>query len=155
LNKAGLGLHTAPHYQNKSSSQTSDLALALSRIRAELKVQPDVDFRITVTGLQKPLPSQIQDEIYRIGREALVNAFCHSGAKRIELELDYSDRERVRIHDDGCGIDPQVLDKGRDGRTLGFSRHAGTGNEDRRGAFIARWWHIGNLSSAVLSLWDG
>jgi signal transduction histidine kinase len=62
------------------------------------------------------LAREIQHEIYRIGREALVNAFCHSGAKRIELELEYSDSELyVRIRDNGCGIDPQMLEKGRDG----------------------------------------
>jgi PAS domain S-box-containing protein len=99
-----------------SGSQTSDLVGALSRIQDELKVQPDIDFRVTVTGRQKQLAREIQHEIYRIGREALVNAFCHSGAKRIELELEYSDSELyVRIRDNGCGIDPQMLEKGRDG----------------------------------------
>jgi signal transduction histidine kinase len=61
------------------------------------------------------LPVQVQNEIYRIGREALVNAFRHSGAKCVELELEYSDTAlRIRIRDNGCGIDPQVLEKGRD-----------------------------------------
>ena len=60
--------------------------------------------------------NDIHHEIYRIGREALVNAFCHSGAKRIELELEYSNSELyVRIRDNGCGIDPQMLEKGRGG----------------------------------------
>ncbi len=100
----------------RSCSQTSDLVGALSRIQDELKVQCDIDFRVTVTGRQKQLAGEIQHEIYRIGREALVNAFCHSGAKRIELELEYSDSEMyVRIRDNGCGIDPQMLEKGRDG----------------------------------------
>src|SRR5262245_31249014 len=99
-----------------SDSHISDLVGALSRIQDELKVQPDIDFRVTVTGRQKQLAREAQHEIYRIGREALVNAFCHSGAKRIELELEYSDSElRMRIRDEGCGIDPQVLEKGRDG----------------------------------------
>ena len=99
-----------------SGSQTSDLVGALSRIQDELKVQPDIDFRVTVTGRQKQLAREIQHEIHRIGREALVNAFCHSGAKRIELELEYSDSELyVRIRDNGCGIEPQMLEKGRDG----------------------------------------
>jgi signal transduction histidine kinase len=62
------------------------------------------------------LPPETQHEIYRIGRESLVNAFCHSGAKRVDLELEYSDSElRMRIRDNGCGIDPEVLEKGRDG----------------------------------------
>jgi signal transduction histidine kinase len=99
-----------------SGSQTSDLVVALSRIQEELEVPPDIDFRVIVTGRQRQLPREIQDEIYRIGREALANAFCHSGAKRVELELEYSDSElRIRIRDNGCGIDPQVLEKGRDG----------------------------------------
>jgi signal transduction histidine kinase len=99
-----------------SGSQTSDLVGALSRIQDELKVQRDIDFRVTVTGRQEQLAREIQHEIYRIGREALVNAFCHSGAKRIELELEYSDRELyVRIRDNGRGIDPRMLEKGRDG----------------------------------------
>jgi PAS domain S-box-containing protein len=99
-----------------SGTQTSDLVAALSHIQDELEAQLDIDFCVMVTGRQKQLPIQIQNEIYRIGREALVNAFCHSGAKRVELELEYSDTElRIRIRDNGCGIDPQVLEKGRDG----------------------------------------
>jgi PAS domain S-box-containing protein len=98
-----------------AGSQTSDLVVALSRIQ-ELEVPPDIDFRVIVTGRQRQLPGEIQDEIYRIGREALVNAFSHSGAKRVELELAYSDSELyLRIRDNGRGIDPQVLEKGRDG----------------------------------------
>jgi signal transduction histidine kinase len=99
-----------------SGSSSSDLTVALSRIREELDVEPDVDFRVTVAGQQKQLPPGIQHETYRIGREALVNAFSHSGAKRVELELEYSDGGlRMRVRDNGRGIDPQMLEKGRDG----------------------------------------
>ena len=99
-----------------SGSQTSDLVVALSRLQEELEVPHDIDFHVIVTGRQRQLPREIQDEIYRIGREALGNAFCHSRAKRVELELEYSDSElRMGIRDNGCGIDPQVLEKGRDG----------------------------------------
>jgi len=54
--------------------------------------------------------------LYRIGREAVVNAFRHSGAKHVELELEYSDADLcMRVRDDGCGIDPRVLHAGREG----------------------------------------
>ena len=97
-----------------SGTQTSDLLASLSHIPDELEVQSDIDFRVMVTGRQRQFPVQIQNEIYRIGREALINAFRHSGAKYVELELEYSDTElRIRIRDNGCGIDPQVLEKGR------------------------------------------
>jgi len=111
-----------------SDAQISDLALALSRIQEELNVQPDVDFRVVVAGQRRQLPSETQHEIYRIGRESLVNAFCHSGAKRIEVKLEYSASElRLQVRDDGCGIDPDVLENGRDGHWgLGGMRERAT-----------------------------
>jgi len=99
-----------------SDSRTLDLVLALSGVQQELAVQPDIDFRVSVTGRQQPLPALIRQEIYRIGKEALVNAFCHSQAKRVEFELEYADSGlRLRVRDNGCGIDPQVLHTGRAG----------------------------------------
>jgi signal transduction histidine kinase len=97
-----------------SDSRTLDLVLALSGVQQELAIQPDIDFRVSVTGRQQPLPPSIRHEIYRIGKEALVNAFCHSRAKCVEFELEYADSGlRMRIRDNGCGIDPEVLDAGR------------------------------------------
>jgi len=99
-----------------SGSDPLDLAAALSAVRQEFSAQPGVDYRATVVGQQQPLRSAIQQEIYSIGREALINAFCHSGAKRIDLELEYTDRNlTMRVHDNGRGIDQQVLYTGRKG----------------------------------------
>ena len=99
-----------------SDLRTLDLVLALSGVQQELSVEPDVDFRISVAGRQQPLRPPIKDEVYRIGREALVNAFRHSGAKRVDFELEYADSDlRLRIRDNGCGIDPELLEAGREG----------------------------------------
>lgn len=93
-----------------------DLVPALSRIQRDLAVPHDVDFRVIVIGVQRRLRPLIQDEIYRIGREALLNAFTHSRAQRIELEIEYADADlRMRIRDNGCGIESAVLDRGREG----------------------------------------
>jgi nitrate/nitrite-specific signal transduction histidine kinase len=44
------------------------------------------------------------------------NAFRHSQANKIELELEYSPKHlRILVRDDGAGIDPEVLHSGRDG----------------------------------------
>jgi len=99
-----------------ADSSPSDLVVALSAVRQEFSPQPDVDFRISVVGQQQPLPSTIQQEVYRLGREALLNALCHSGAKRIDLELEYADSTlTMRVRDNGRGIEPQFLDTGREG----------------------------------------
>ena len=42
--------------------------------------------------------------------EALRNVFQHSLATQVEVELCYDAREfRLRVRDDGQGIDPQIL----------------------------------------------
>jgi ligand-binding sensor domain-containing protein/signal transduction histidine kinase len=103
-----------------SQSASLDLEEAFSRIREEqISQQPageSIDFRIIVDGQRRPLHPVLRDELYRIGREALINAFHRSRAKRIEIELMYSSRRlRMLVRDDGCGIAPQVLRSGRDG----------------------------------------
>jgi PAS domain S-box-containing protein len=99
-----------------TDSRPWDLVLALSGVQQELGVPSDIDFRVSVEGRERPLRPAIRQEIYHIGKEALVNAFCHSGAERVECELQYTDSDlQMRVRDDGCGIDPQVLDAGREG----------------------------------------
>ena len=69
-----------------------------------------------MVGEQRPLHPLLRDEVYRIGREALINAFRHARARNIEIELNYLPRQfRVVVRDDGCGIDPEILESGRDG----------------------------------------
>jgi len=98
-----------------SIENPNDLASSLSRILQELG-KPGVDFRVVVEGAPLPLRPAVRDEVYRIGREALTNAFRHSAAGRIALHLEYAPNQfRILVHDDGCGIDPQVLHSGRDG----------------------------------------
>src|SRR5215813_14273007 len=99
-----------------SDSAAQDLVVALSGFKQELSCPPEIDFRVNVAGRQQPLNPLIQQEIYWIGREALLNAFCHSGAKRVEVELEYADQNlQMRVRDDGSGIDPQMLRDGREG----------------------------------------
>ena len=70
-------------------------------------------FRFTVEGTPQTLSPVLQDELYRIGREILRNAFHHARAKQIEVEIRYGAQEfRLRIRDDGIGIDPKVLSEG-------------------------------------------
>jgi signal transduction histidine kinase len=97
-------------------NHASNPILALSKIRDDLDIQEDTEFCVTVTGTPTEFPQQIQHNIYRIGREALANAFHHSQAKRVELEAEYSGYGLcIRIRDNGCGMDNQVLEEGREG----------------------------------------
>jgi PAS domain S-box-containing protein len=93
-----------------------DLAHLLTAIGEGLAESQDVDppsLSVTVEGDRRTLVPVLQDEIYRIGRELLRNAFRHSGARHVDCEILYDEKLlRLRIRDDGRGIDPRVLENG-------------------------------------------
>ncbi|HKP67799.1 MAG TPA: two-component regulator propeller domain-containing protein [Pyrinomonadaceae bacterium] len=86
------------------------------RLRDENDLQRSVDFRVIITGKPRSLHPVIFDEVSHIAHEALVNAFRHSKAKRIEAEVEYTSRAlRLSVRDDGDGIDQNIVRSGRDG----------------------------------------
>lgn len=88
----------------------ASLPQSLAGLPAELGLDPH-PLRIVVEGSEKPLKTPLRDEVYRIGREAIVNAYRHSQAKDIEIEIEFRrTRLRVIVRDNGCGIDPQKLE---------------------------------------------
>jgi signal transduction histidine kinase/ligand-binding sensor domain-containing protein len=100
------------------ATQSDNLSLekAFSRVRQELGVSEKIGYRVVAQSITRPLRPMIRDQVYRIGREALVNAFRHSSASSVKVEVDYaSNYLRVMVSDDGRGIDPVVLQTGRDG----------------------------------------
>jgi ligand-binding sensor domain-containing protein/signal transduction histidine kinase len=93
---------------------TNDLPGAISRIGEELAAghtdKKSPDFLVNVEGTPSNLAPILQDEVYGIACEALRNAFAHAQARRIEVEIHYDWRRfRLRVRDNGKGIDPQVL----------------------------------------------
>jgi signal transduction histidine kinase/ligand-binding sensor domain-containing protein len=100
------------------AQQTSsfDLDQAFKRIREELSMDESIEFRVAEEGRRRQLHPTVRDDVYRIGREALVNAYRHSGATVIEVEMEYGSRSfSVFVRDDGCGIGPEVLRSGLEG----------------------------------------
>jgi len=70
-------------------------------------------FSVVEEGTAKALDPIFRDDVYHIVREALRNSFKHSEAQKIEAEITYGKRLlRVRIRDDGKGIDRKVLEVG-------------------------------------------
>jgi len=86
------------------------LGHALAGVPSDLGLLSPAGFRVVVEGQKRELKAALRDEIYRIGREAIVNAYRHSRANRIEAEVEYrSSGLRIAVRDNGCGIDPQLL----------------------------------------------
>jgi signal transduction histidine kinase/ligand-binding sensor domain-containing protein len=95
----------------------SDIAQALTALGKELALQSGNGLvpcvRVLLEGKQRELNPMLRDEIYRIAREALRNAFRHARAQKIEAEITYSDSEfLLHVRDDGGGIDPEVANQG-------------------------------------------
>ncbi len=88
----------------------------MSRLSAELLHGDNIAYRVTIEGTARPLQPVVRDEVYRIGREAVINAFVHARANTVEVGVEYASRSlRLFVRDDGCGIDPGVLSEGREG----------------------------------------
>jgi signal transduction histidine kinase len=96
-----------------STIQTNDLALAISTLGEELAADSTGHrpaFRVAVEGQSRDLHPILRDEVYKIAAEALRNAFLHANAKQVEVEIRYDNEQfRLRVRDDGKGIDAAVL----------------------------------------------
>jgi signal transduction histidine kinase len=93
------------------------LGAALAGIPTQLGFASAAKFRVVVDGQPRELRSGLREDVYRISREAIVNAYRHSQANDIETQIEYRPSElRIAVRDNGCGIDPQELRWGRQGR---------------------------------------
>ena len=94
----------------------NDLPQALASCGQELAQDSCITFTVAVLGSPRPLDSITFDEVYRIGREALINAFQHSNGSKIEVEITYDfSTVRLRVRDDGRGIDQAIVTDGKRG----------------------------------------
>jgi signal transduction histidine kinase len=109
-----------------------------------------VTFRVLVEGVPRAVRPTLQDEIHRIARESLRNAFRHAQAGHIETEITYGESLRLRFRDDGKGIDPSVVEHG------GRSGHWGLpGIRERAkqiGAQLTVWSELGAGTEVELSI---
>jgi signal transduction histidine kinase len=103
-----------------STMVTNELAQAVTALGAELASQDSASnsarFHVVVEGPPRDLHPILRDEVYAIAREAVRNAFRHAQASNIEAEITYNGSWfRLRIRDDGKGIDPGIVAEGRAG----------------------------------------
>jgi signal transduction histidine kinase len=125
-----------------STTETNDLADALRTLGENLSREHgnEVALVVQTQGAPRALHPIVRDETFRIAGEALRNAFRHSAAKRIEVELHYDEQQfRARIRDDGKGMEPNVL------RTDGREGHFGLRGMRERA----------NLIGGKLAVWSG
>ena len=115
-----------------------DIANLFAEAGQRFQQDYSVPFTVMVNGKATSLHPIVFDEVHKLGREAIFNAFRHAKASQIEVEVDYADTElRLVVRDDGIGIEPSTLQKG------GIAGHWGLpGMQERAkriGAHLSIW----------------
>jgi signal transduction histidine kinase len=125
-----------------STTETNDLAVAIRTLGEELAAEKGADaadaLLVEVQGTSRVLHPIVRDEVFRIAGEALRNAFRHAQAKQIEVEIRYDERQlRLRVRDDGKGLDLKVLSEG--GREGHFGMHGMRERAELIGGKLTVW----------------
>jgi signal transduction histidine kinase len=98
------------------TTNEGELSARLTNCGQKLADGHAASFSLVVVGTPVLLDATVQEEAYRIAAEALINAFRHASALRIEIEITYGASElRIGVRDDGVGIDEAVLMNGHPG----------------------------------------
>jgi signal transduction histidine kinase len=83
------------------------LPAAIEELLRPLATAAGAEFMVAVNGTPVRLAGTLETSLLRLTQEAVANAAKHSGAKRIEVKLDYDEESiRLSVRDDGCGFDP-------------------------------------------------
>jgi signal transduction histidine kinase/ligand-binding sensor domain-containing protein len=91
-----------------------DAVRALSTLGQELAQQHGPQFAMHTEGRLPTLPSATEDAVYRVGREALLNAFRHARASQVALHVTVMHHAlRLQVCDDGAGLPPEVQRTGQ------------------------------------------
>ena len=94
-----------------------------------------------VEGTPQNLHPILRDEVYRLAVEALRNAFRHAAARHVEVEIRYHEKYfRLRVRDDGKGIQPEVL-RG-DGRERHYGLHGMRERAKLAGGELTIWSEV-------------
>ena len=138
-----------------SAVETNDLVSAVRILGEELGAadtnQNSAVFEVEVEGAPRNLHPILRDEVYRIAAEALRNAFRHAQAQRIEVEILYGKRWlRLRVRDDGKGIDPKFLSG--DGRTGHYGLHGMSERAKLVRGKLAVWSRLDSGTEVELSI---
>jgi signal transduction histidine kinase len=115
LDRAGHEGRAALNSLQASTVESNDLAAAFRQAIEDCRGQTASEVSFAVAGNAREMHPIVRDEIYRIGNEAIRNACAHARASLVEVRLGYAHDLALSVKDDGVGIEPAVLDRGKEG----------------------------------------
>ena len=90
--------------------ESCDLASALAETARQMMADRSVDVNVQTSGPPRMLSPKVEDNLLRVGQEAVTNSLKHSQATQIRIVLDYQPTfVRLSVHDNGQGFEPNGL----------------------------------------------
>jgi PAS domain S-box-containing protein len=85
--------------------EEGDLSSALHRLVTQMRSATDTALIYEIQGTAYPLPAEVENNLLRIGQEALTNAIKYADAGEIRVELVYDNAQCIlQVKDDGRGF---------------------------------------------------
>ena len=73
-----------------------------------------VPARMSQSGTERPLATEVRARLFSIAHNALTNAFVHARPGRVEVRLSFeADHIRLSVSDDGVGLPDDYAERGR------------------------------------------
>jgi signal transduction histidine kinase len=87
--------------------EDAELHQALANVAEQLTAGTTVRVSVSIEGVPRRLPIIVENNLLRIGQEAITNALKYAHPKEICIALEYEAKAaRLCVRDDGCGFDP-------------------------------------------------
>jgi len=100
----------------RSGHANSGLASAIEQAARQLTETKKIRLKLKLGTNGKGLPADVEYNLVRIAQEAVTNSVKHSGARTVEVALDYSQRAvHLSVKDDGAGFAREENGHGRAG----------------------------------------
>jgi signal transduction histidine kinase len=91
------------------------LEQAVEQIASTVTADTDIRVSVRATGKPRRCSPRMENEILRIGHEAMMNAVRHAKATAVAVELTFGENSvALRVSDNGCGFDLAQASSGSD-----------------------------------------
>jgi signal transduction histidine kinase len=95
------------------SLEKKNLCEALNESFQKMTEGTTLGVKFILSGQWRKLPSEFEENLLRIGQEALTNTIRHARASEFKVELVFSEQEiRLLLHDNGCGFETAIQSEG-------------------------------------------
>ena len=92
------------------------LVAALTKLAAALSAREGVVFEVDGPGERLVLEPEVEEQLYRVGQEALANVVKHAGASGATVCIAAEDDTvSIEVSDNGRGFDPAAVGRGHFG----------------------------------------